>query len=98
MSEKLSLWPAVKDNWSQVTVAVSIIFLLGGALADWRIGVKVDAAVAALEFIGPKDQKVIDMDSATATNTFGVATNKENIVVNRQSVERAFDYIMDTDR
>jgi len=76
-------------NWDKIKN-----FVIGGAAAavlvafmgfvDWRIGVKVDEAIAALD-IGT-DTKIIAMDQATATNTTGVAENKEDNADTKQQL------------
>ena len=84
-------------KWDQIKKFVfggagAVVFLLIMGFIDWRIGVKVDAALAAQDL--GTDIKIINMDKATATNTSGVSENKEDITVNRQNVERAFDFLM----
>jgi len=79
----------------------AVAFLLFMGFVDWRIDVKVDAAVAvtpaasALTSTALKtDQKIIDMDTATAANTSGVADNKDDITINRENVVLAFEALM----
>lgn len=62
-------------------------FVIGGGLVlawavtlgflDWRASVYVTEKIAALDL--GTDSKIIAMDTATATNTSGVAENKEDI-------------------
>jgi len=96
MNDKVSLYRAAKDNWAQLTVVFVIAGILGTALMEWRIDRNVTAAVTAAlaaEDLAT-DEKIIDMDKATATNTTGVAHNKENIDINRENVKAAFEALM----
>lgn len=101
MTDKVSLYQAVKDNWAQLTVATIVLGIVGGIYMEWRIESVVGKqlagtnAAAALTSTSLKtDQKIIDMDTATATNTSGVAHNKENIDINRENVKAAFEALM----
>lgn len=63
--------------------------------AKLSINVMIDAKIAAMN-IG-SDQKIIDMDTVTATNTHDIESNTENIVINRDDVRRAFQVLMGDD-
>jgi len=70
--------------------AVVMLLLLG--FVDWRVGVKVDAALAELD-IGT-DQKIVDMDADRLTNTHGIAENKEDITSTDQRLRDVANILM----
>jgi len=90
----MSTWNKIKEHWPQITALAAILLVLGGAYLEWRLSVNFasnlkseEAALKINELIDLKladvdlatDSKVIDMDSNIATNTAGVARNKEEI-------------------
>lgn len=86
----------IKGVLAAIASTATVCILIGGALMDWRIGVKVTTGIAAAlasEDLAT-DQKIINMDKATASNTAGVADNKDDITINRKNVERAFAVLM----
>ena len=70
----------------------AVAFLLFMGFVDWRIGEKVNDALAAKDL--GTDTKIIEMDKATASNTSGVAENKEDIGGLDRRTELAFAALM----
>ena len=99
MSEKLSLWAAIKDNWGQITA-------IGGALVVLHLfvmGVMVWTAVdkqlgshttthASVDL--GATQKIINMDKVAASNTRTGEENGEDIDQIRNNTEAAFRRLM----
>lgn len=93
MSDKVSLYQAIKDNWAQVTVAAILLGVMGGIYMEWRVESIVstqlketNVAIALTSTALKTDEKIIDMDSKTAINTSGVAENKEDIGLTQQQL------------
>lgn len=77
MTEKVSLWQAIKDNWGQLTLIGGVLLIVGGIVMEWRIQSNVEEAMtfeAMSKYI-----KIIEMDKEIALNTGGVSENKEDI-------------------
>lgn len=95
----MSKWEQLKEIKGLIAglaTLVTVLIVIGGFLMEWRVDVNVTAAVKAAladEDLAT-DSKIIDMDKATATNTSGVAHNKENIDINRENVKAAFEALM----
>ena len=82
----MSKWEQIKEIKGLLAAIVStagICIIIGGALMEWRVNVNVTKAVAAelAKQDLATDIKIIDMDKATASNTSGVADNKEDITL-----------------
>ena len=91
----MSKWDALKEAKGLLTAIIStagVCIIIGGAVMEWRIGVNVTKALSAVDLA--TDIKIIDMDKATATNTSGVAENKEDIGGLDRRTEMAFAALM----
>ena len=86
-------WEKVKNFVFGGAGAVGFVLLMG--FIDWRVGVKVDAALAAQDL--GTDAKIVEMDKATALNTAGVKDNREDIEDNERRVEQAFAVLLGRD-
>lgn len=100
MSDKVSLYQAVKDNWAQLTVAAVVLGIVGGIYMEWRIESIVGKqlagtnAAAALTSTSLKtNQTIVDMDKVIAANTSGVAHNKDNSESFERRLELAFEQL-----
>ena len=88
-------WQQLKDIKGLLTAIIGVIvgcMVVGGLLMDWRISVNVVKALAAQDLA--TDSKIVSMDKATATNTSGVAENKEDISGLESRVQLAFAALM----
>ena len=83
-------WEKIKNFVFGGAGAVGFVLLMG--FIDWRVGVKVDAALAAQDL--GTDAKIVEMDKATALNTAGVKDNREDIEDNERRVEQAFAVLL----
>lgn len=79
-------WDNVKNWLFGGGGAVALILFMG--FVDWRIGVKINEALAQQD-IGT-DAKIVAMDSSIADNRRTGEENAEDIEQNRQRVEAAF--------
>ena len=75
-------WDKAKNFVLGGGAAVLLVALMG--FIDWRIGVKLDAALKAQDL--GTDTKIISMDTNIATNKSGVAENKEDGEETRQQL------------
>lgn len=82
----------IKGLLAGMVTAFSVVSVIGLALMDWRIGVKVDAALAAQDL--GTDSKIVAMDANIADNTRTGEENAEDIEQNRRNVEAAFRRLM----
>ena len=89
---KLEQLKEIKGLIASLVGLITVLIVIGGALMEWRVGVKVGQALAAEDLA--TDEKIIDMDKVAALNTSGVADNKDDITINRKNVERAFAALM----
>ena len=92
MSDKVSLYQAIKDNWTQLAVAAVIFSVLGGAFMEWRISANVAAALSAQD-IGT-DSKIVSMDDEIDANGAKATANATRIDGNERRVEQAFAALM----
>lgn len=83
-------WDKVKNFILGGGAAVLVVILFG--YLEWRIAVNVADALTAQD-IGT-DAKIIAMDKATASNTAGVAWNKESISEEKRRLERVAAILM----
>lgn len=92
-------WDKVKNFVFGGGAAVVFVLLMG--FIDWRIGVKVDAAINELPAHVQNElkaaDKIVNMDTHIATNANGVASNKEDIFEEKRRLEMAFDVLMRPD-
>ena len=84
-------------NWDKVKNWVfggggAVVFLLLMGFVDWRVGVKVDAALSALS-IGT-DPKIVSMDTSIADNTRTGAENAEDISEEKQKLRDVANILM----
>lgn len=88
-------WKQLKDIKALVVTMAGMVIVLmgiGGLLIEWRIDVNVRTALAAQDL--GTDSKIVKMDQATASNTSGVAENKEDITGLEGRVQLAFQALM----
>lgn len=92
MSEKLSLWAAIKDNWTQITaIGVAVVSLHLGVM--WvMVGMRVDTKLASQD-IGT-DAKIVSMDTEIDANGAKGVANENRIAGNERRVEQAFAALM----
>lgn len=92
MSDKVSLWTAVKDNWAQVTGIGTVAVLLH----LFVMSVMVDRAVTSK--LGQQDlatdSKIVTMDDEIDENAAHAAANTTRIEGNERRVELAFAALM----
>ena len=88
MSDKTSLYKAVKDNWGQLTVIFVVLAFLDLVAIDWRVRARLAETDIAT------DSKIVDMDKVAADNTRTGEENGEDIVQIRRNVEDAFRALM----
>jgi len=92
MSDKASLYQAIKDNWAQVGVAVVVASILGTALMEWRIKSNVAEMLAAQDIA--TDSKIVSMDDEIDENGAKADANTTRIDGNERRVEQAFAALM----
>jgi len=92
MSDKVSLYQAIKDNWAQVAVLAVVASVLGGAFMEWRVKSNVATALAAQD-IGT-DAKIVSMDDEIDANGAKASANTTRIEGNERRVEQAFAALM----
>ncbi len=86
-----------KTTWEKVKGFVfgggaAVVFIMFLGFVDWRIGVKVDDALASLD-IGT-DAKIISMDTEIDTAQATANANTTRIDGNERRVEQAFAALM----
>jgi hypothetical protein len=86
-------WEQVKNWVFGGGGAVAFVLMMG--FVDWRIGVKVNEALASQD-IGT-DAKIVTMDSSIADNRRTGEENAEDIAENKQAVRDAFRVLMEND-
>jgi hypothetical protein len=94
----MSKWEQIKEIkglLAGMVTAFTMVSVIGLAIMDWRIGVKVDQALANQD-IGT-DAKIVDMDKNIAANANKSARNAEVIEDNKKRVEQAFAVLLDRD-
>lgn len=69
MSEKVSLYQAVKDNWAQVTVVFVVLAFLDLVAIDWRVRARLSETDLAT------DTNIVEIKTDVADNT---RTGEEN--------------------
>lgn len=74
----------------------AVAFVLFMGFVDWRVGVKVDAALAAMDL--GTDAKIVEMDKVAASNTRTGEENAKDIAENKQAVRDAFRVLMEGDQ
>lgn len=82
----------IKGLLAGMVTAFSVVSVIGLALMDWRISVKVEAALAAQDL--GTDSKIVAMDTNIADNKRTGEENAEDIEQNRRNVEAAFRRLM----
>lgn len=94
----MSKWEQLKEIKGLIAglaTLVTVLIIIFGALADWRIKVAVADAIAAQDIA--TDTKIISMDDEIDVNGAGVAANKDNIEDNERRVEQAFAVLLGRD-
>jgi len=89
------IWQQLKAVKSAIVAMSGLAIVLmgaGGLFIEWRIDVNVRTALAAQDL--GTDSKIVTMDQATASNTTGVAENKEDITGLEARVQLAFQALM----
>lgn len=86
MSDKLSLWAAIKDNWGQIAALVTVLVSLHLFVMWVMVGNAVDQAFKANL---AEAQKIIAMDTSIASNKRTGEENGEDIAQNRRANELA---------
>lgn len=92
MSDKVSLYQAIKDNWAQVGVVVVVASVLGGAFMDWRIKANLETLLASQDIA--TDSKIVSMDDEIDLNGAASKANATRIDGNERRVEQAFAALM----
>lgn len=82
----------IKGLLAGLVTAFTVVSVIGLAIMDWRIGVKVDEALAAQDL--GTDSKIVSMDTNIADNKRTGEENAEDIEQNRRNVEAAFRRLM----
>jgi hypothetical protein len=95
MSSKWEQIKEIKGLLAGMVTAFTVVSVIGLALMDWRIGVKVEEALAQQD-IGT-DAKIVDMDKHIAKNAAKSERNAEVIEDNKKRVEQAFAVLLDRD-
>ncbi len=105
----MSAWERIKNSWPQITALVIVLLAVGGSYLEWRLAVNfktnlnsdaaalkinslIDARIAGIDIA--TDQKVVTMDTNIATNTAGVARNKEEVDDVERTLEKVADILM----
>lgn len=70
----------------------AVAFVLFMGFVDWRIGVKVNEALANQDLA--TDAKIVAMDKDIADNTRTGSENAEDIEQNRERVQAAFEALL----
>lgn len=92
MSEKASLYQAIKDNWAQVAAIAAVSSIFIGVVGEWRIRANVATALAAVDLA--TDTKIVSMDDEIDENGAGWRANETRIDGNERRVEQAFAALM----
>ncbi len=83
-------WDQVKNWVFGGGGAVAIILLMG--FVDWRIGVKIDEALASQDLA--TDSNIMAINASVADNKRTGEENAEDIEQNRERVEAAFSALL----
>ena len=83
-------WDKVKNWVFGGGGAVAFVLLMG--FIDWRVGVKVDEALASQD-IGT-DAKIISMDDEIDANAAGVQANKDRGELTQRQLEQVAEILM----
>jgi len=91
----MSKWDQLKEIKGLLAglfAAFTMVSVIGLALMDWRISVKVSQALAAQDL--GTDAKIVSMDTNIASNARTGEENAEDIEDNERRVEQAFRVLM----
>lgn len=88
MSEKVSLYRAVKDNWAQLTVLFVVLAFLDLVAIDWRVRARLAETNLAA------DSNIVSINTSVADNKRTGEENAEDIDENRRNVILAFRRLM----
>jgi hypothetical protein len=94
----MSKWEQVKEIKGLIAglaTLATVLIVIGAAMMEWRVNVRVAAALAAQDL--GTDTKIVAMDKVSALNTAGVSANKDNIEDNERRVEQAFAVLLGRD-
>jgi hypothetical protein len=92
MSDKVSLYQAIKDNWAQVAAIAAVSSIFIGVVGEWRIRANVATALASVDIA--TDSKIVSMDDEIDENGAKAAANTTRIDGNERRVEQAFAALM----
>lgn len=95
MSDKVSLWQAVKDNWGQLTAIAAGLVIAHLFVMSVMVDRSVASALASQDIA--TDAKIISMDDEIDANGAVGRANKENIEDNERRVEQAFAVLLGRD-
>lgn len=88
MSEKVSLYQAVKDNWAQLTVLFVVLAFLDLVAIDWRVRVRLAETDLAT------DTNIVDINTSVASNKRTGEENAKDITGLESRVQLAFKALM----
>lgn len=92
MSDRVSLWAAVKDNWGQITAIGTVLVLLHLFVMNVMVNSAVTTQLGAQDLA--TDAKIVTMDDEIDENAAKSAANTTRIEGNERRVELAFAALM----
>jgi len=90
--KKLSLWAAVKDNWGQITAAITVLVSLHLFVMWVMVGSAVSTKLSEQDLA--TDSKIVSMDDEIDANGAHADANTTRISGNERRVEMAFAVLM----
>lgn len=95
MSDKWNQLKEIKGLLAALVSVGGVLIVIGGLLMEWRIAVRVDAALAAQDLA--TDSNIMQINAAVAENKRTGSENAEDIEQNRDRVEAAFAALLGRD-
>ncbi len=92
MSDKTSLWAAVKDNWAQITGIGAVLVSLHLFVMWVMVGQAVSTKLSEQDLA--TDSNIMAINTHVAANKRTGEENAEDISHNRRNVEAAFAALM----
>ena len=92
MSEKVSLYQAIKDNWGQVLIIFALLSTFIGVVGEMRIRANIATALATTDIA--TDVKIISMDDEIDANGATASANTTRIEGNERRVLLAFEALV----